>query len=209
MPAQPSAFSPSPVPQQWRDQNLYPLDDPQMAMMNVLMDRGLNPYKTNPFMQQILGSAEGLSNLWQLSNIGAKAPDIAANGGPEAMFRDFLMNQLSSGRIMQSLSQGAANFPSYLDQIRGMQDQVGSGGVNPTQIAPFLGGLESALNSPKGFANILGSMQAPALGALGKPYEQGLQRSAFGGWRRYIGDPSIVNDLTNPPNFFDVVMGRR
>lgn len=207
-----SVFSPpgdNPVPAQARNALLYPVNDPQMAMMNVLMDRGYNPFKTNPFVSQIMNAAGGLGNLWQLSNIGAKPGDIAANGGPEAMFRDFLVHQLSTGNTFGALAQGQQMFPQYLNQLRDMQQSINSGATPVTDVSSFVGGLESQLNSPKGFADVYGSLVSPLMGGLAGSYDKALNRSTFGGWRNYIGNPAITPDLANPPNFFDVLMGRR
>lgn len=199
-----------PVPQEARNRKLYPMDDPQQAMLNVLMDRGYNPFKTNPFMSDILGTAGGLANLFQLSNINSKATDINANGGADNMFKNFLMSQLSNGSIFQSLNQGAQNMPNYLNQIRGLQSSMGDPNhpSDPTQVPAFLASLENQLNSPKGFGSIFGSLVDPGLGAVSNSFDKGMAGSLASGWRQYL-QPQNTPDLENPPNFFDYILGRR
>jgi hypothetical protein len=211
MPApNPSAFS-DPVAPQQRNSKLYPIEDPEQAMLNVLMDRGYNPFRTNPFMGDILGSAKGLANLWMLSNVGANMNDINANGGVDTMFRDFLTNQLSNGSIFNSLGQGMANFGNYTNQIRGLQDRLGdpNAKLDVTQTPPFLAMLESQLNSPGGFGQVYNSMASPLLGdKLGQSFNRGLQGGLASGWRQYL-QPQNTPDLANTPNFFDFILGRR
>jgi hypothetical protein len=201
----------SPVPAQLRNRKLYPLDDPEQAMMNVLMDRGYNPFRTNPFIGDILGSASGLANLWMLSNLNANANDLNANGGADTMFRDFLVNQLSNGSIFNSLAGGMRNFGGYMGQIRALQDRLGdpNAQTDVTQLPPFLGMLENQLNSPRGFGDIYGSMAQPTLGGkLGQSFNRSMQGALFGGWRNFL-QPENTPNVENPPNFFDFIMGRR
>lgn len=200
-----------PVPSQIRNRKLYPYNDPEQAMLNVLMDRGYNPFKTNPFIGDILGTAGGLSNLFQLSNIGANANDINAMGGPDEMFKNFLISQLSNGSIFSSLAGGQQNFGNYMGQLRALQSRLGdpNNPMDVTQLPPFLGALENQLNSPKGFQSIFSSFTDPLLGpSLGKSFDRSLAAGLQSGWRNYL-QPSVTPDIENPPNFFDYIMGRR
>lgn len=200
---------PIPVPQQSRAQNLYPLDNPQMAMMAVLKSMGYNPFQTNPFTAQMLKAAPGLAALWQLSNIGAKAGDITANGGPEQMFGDFLRNQLQTGNTFNSLSGGLANANNYMGQMTDLSNRLGSntGGVDVSQLPAFLGGLENQLNSPSGFAQIFGAMAAPGLGGLAPSYNRSLEAASTGANVNYINSPSFGQPQGG--SFLDFILGRR
>lgn len=215
----PSAFSNPAVPPQpgaggmpdqnvLRSQALYPLQDPTTAMMNVMRDMGYNPFRTNPMIGAMLRAAPGLASLWQLSNIGANANDISANGGADNMFGQFLQGQLQNGTAFNSLRQGAANMGNYTNQLTDLQNRLAGGNVDVTQIPVFLDMLENTLNNPQGFAQTLGSMMSPMLGkSLGQSYQNTLGLTAQGAERRQVMDPSFGQP--NMPNFYDFIMGRR
>lgn len=199
-PPAPAAAAPIPVAPQWRSENLYPLENPQIAMMSVLRDMGVNPFRTNPFVSAIMRSAPGLSALWQLSNIGANTNDLAANGGPGQMFGDFLRGQLQNGTIMSSLQGGVQNFGQYAGQLNDLTSRL-NGGPNAlpiSQIPPFLDSLESKLNSPNGFADIYGALAQPLLGrSLGQSFQQTLGTSALGAYDRFLRTASPTDSFLN------------
>lgn len=204
----PASSAPAVVPQQTRSQNLYPLDNPQMAMMSVLRSMGYNPFETNPFMAQMLKAAPGLAALWQLSNIGAQAGDVAANGGPEAMFGEFLRGQLQSGNVYNSLAGGLNNANNYMGQISDLASRLNSSTnpLDPKTLPTFLGGLENQLNSPSGFANIFGAMAAPTLGGLAPSYNRGLEAAATSANGNFINSDSFGQP---GGNFLNFILGRR
>jgi hypothetical protein len=203
----PSAYSQNPpTPPEARSQALYG-GDPTTAMMAVLQKMGYNPFKTNPFVSMLMQAAPGLQSAWQLSNIGANADDMSANGGPAQMFGDFLGHEIGSGSVFSTLRNASQNLPGYLGQIRDLQDRLGQG-ADPTKIPVFLDQLESTLNSPGGFAKLQSGLVDPLLGqALSRSYNNSLGAASQGAYTRYVEDPQF--GTPQAPNFFDFLMRGR
>jgi hypothetical protein len=207
-PVPPSAAPASaPVPAYARNEAIYG-QDPRMAMMAVLKNMGYNMFQSNPFISMLMNAAPGLHNLWELSNIGAQAPDIAANGGAGQMFGDFLRNEIGQGSVFNSLASGLRNFSGYTDQLRGLQTQLQNDPTMVGRVPVFLDQLESNLSSPGGFSQIYGSLAQPLLGrGLGQSFQNTLGAAASNAWPSYVDNPRWGQP--GPPfNFFDYVMGR-
>jgi hypothetical protein len=209
----PSAFSNNnpniPLPPSFRTDELYG-GDPTAAMMAVLRQMGVNTFRTNPFVARLLGAAPGLQAAWQLSNIGAKGDDIDANGGIGQMFGDFLRGQLQGGSIMSTLANARSNMPNYANQLNDLTQQV-TNGMDPTQVPAFVKFLDTQLNNPNQFAELYGSLMAPALGPMARSYQSALNASTFNSAQNRLLPPDQGGqaDLINGPSFFDWIMGRR
>ncbi len=215
MPPLPSVFTGGPggnpnpaVTPNMRTDELYG-GDPVAAMMAVLQNMGVNPFRSNPFVQRILQSAPGLQSAWQLSNIGAKGDDIEGMGGVGQMFNQFLQGQLSNGSIFSTLANARQNMGNYANQMNQLYGQVGT--QDMSNLAPFLGQLDEQLNDPSGFARLYSSLAAPGLGPLGQSMDRAIKNNVYGAARNRLLPPEQggQQDLLTGPTFFDYIMGRR
>jgi hypothetical protein len=92
-----------------RQNILYPLENPDYAMRNAMVDVGVNPYSANPFAQAIgrLGRSSANSYLAQMAadnTIEDVNPYAIANQGAggrrsAVAFSDYLRNTLAGGRF--------------------------------------------------------------------------------------------------------------
>jgi hypothetical protein len=209
----PSAYSGNnpnvPLPPSFRTDELYG-GDPTSAMLAVLRNMGVNTFSANPFLSRLLQTAPGLQAAWQLSNIGAKGDDIEGEGGVGQMFNKFLQNQIGGGNIFSTLANARQNMGNYSGQLRDLTQQV-TNGMDPESVPAFLRQLDTRLQNPNEFAELYGSLMAPALGDLGKSYQSALNASTFNTAQNRLRPPDAGGqaDLISGPTFFEWIMGRR
>lgn len=192
-------FSPRPgannLPPNWRQNKLFPYEDPAFAMQSALIAQGINPYRANPFIKDYMDSAQGMALAHLIQNRGANTDDVEARGGPGQLFGDFLKGQIGSGSMLSTMQNargqiGGGAGQGLLGELSAYADSVLQGG----KANPFMELLYQQAGTPSGLAGMLSSLTAPALGGkLGDAYERGTNRSMAGSARRYIesGDPAL------------------
>lgn len=185
--------------------------DPTAAMMAIMREMNINPFRSNPFVQRLLQTAPGLQSAWQLSNIGAKNSDIQGEGGVGNMFGNFLRSQLQGGDVFGTLANASSNLGNYAGQMRSMYDKLPT--MNQADAPPFLKELDEMLSNPMALAKMIGSLNAPGLGPLGQSYESSLRSNIFSQAQNRLrppdqgGQEDLITDAG--PTFFEWIMGRR
>lgn len=167
-------------------------DNPEMAMVQKMLDMGMQPFnKFNPFTQMIQRAATGLAAAFMIQNAnnpgnvmgqGAQAPDTGN------MFSSFLGNALGSGNVFSTLGSAASQLPQAVQAYRDSQAANGPGNVN--QVNPFLQALGDMLSS-QGFAGTTG-MMASLLGpsmprSLASGYAGGLEQALANATKGFWG----------------------
>lgn len=196
-----------PVDPRLRAETLY--SDPSTAMLSILRGMGYNPFKNNPFVQKMMQAAPGLQSAWQLSNIGANVNDLDANGGPDQMFGNFLQNQLQNGSVFSTLANARQNMGNYTNQLSSLQQKLNdpNGGVDVNQLPAFLEALTNRLDNPNEWAKLFGSLAAPGLGSMARPFQNTLNAASNNAYIDRANAPSFGQPTA--PDFFEWIMGKR
>jgi hypothetical protein len=169
-----------------RRQNLYGLDNPEMAFNNTLRDAGLG--LDNPLVQRTLvPAARGLANAFRIQQAGNPANNT---GQPITdlgeMFRQFLGGAIQSGQSFgDTLGHAAQQMrdPGFINGLVNVSNLKSSG----TQaLNPFANQLIDAgvLSDPSAVGNLMSSFAQPFMGqGLAQALQQGFLRQGNIGYR--------------------------
>jgi hypothetical protein len=188
--------TPDPTGERARALTLYNEEDPQAALQNVLLDRGLNPFNAgNPVISMMMRAAPALAMAYRIA--GANQEGITGQSlvdSPNA-FRDFLGNAIAQGKTLSAGPAAAQAIPAIIDKIRALADQatpgVGGptvGGVGGLGGNPFVEIMNQLLGKDfgGGTTDILAALLGPAMTrGTAAGYRAGLNRDLSMAQRRY------------------------
>jgi hypothetical protein len=177
----------------------YPTDNPQFALQSALMDRGINPFRANPYMGLLMGRAPGLAQAFMLSNLNTSAGDMEAGGGEGGMFGSYLSNLLDHpGGMTSALGNAARMLPGALGQITAMQDALAQSGGSFQGTNPFAYALSQIYDDPQGSAGAYGALLSPFMSrGVGQAFQTGLGQVAGMGQRRLAEDVGRGGEVKN------------
>lgn len=215
-PAGTGAASPGAQAGRFRNQALFADEDPQGALVNAMLDSGMNPYSANPFMRMMMERAPGLQAQFLMNQAGSGqgASAVDAAGGMGTMLREHLMGALAQGEGMDAgISQArgqVGNLPGMLNDYARKRAL----GQLTTDENPFIGMLEGMMSNPQGAQSLISSLTTPGLGSdrLSTSYNralgavmQGAQRNQADNWwadTQPSGDPLNPSLGANFWNYF-------
>lgn len=173
---------PVPIDPRQRTQLLYPLDDPETAFNNALMDTGVNPFRSNPFVTQLQKAAKGS----RIAFLGNNSGNTLNAADPSGQYANFLRSNLSGGTLFNTLDQAARGFQGYIQRVKNFEDAQ-TGGVNAVSTDPYSAALRDifAADDGLGALSAYGTLRTPLMGALGSSYNRALQAAGLGAMRQF------------------------
>lgn len=187
-------------------------ENPQMAMVQKMMDMGMQPFnKLNPFMGMLQRAAAGLAASFMVNQANNPANVMGAGSAPpdpSKMFSDFLGSALGSGSVLATAQSGLGGIGKALDAYRAQQ--AAGGPQNATQINPFLGALIDLMtaNQGEGATSLLSAMQSPLMPrGLAKSYDEGLNQTLAGANRNFWSQPAPAPGQQPGQDFMKFLMG--
>lgn len=184
----------------FRNQLLYPLDDPQVAFDNAMRDNGYRLNAANPFIDVMRRSAPGLATTYAMR---ASSPNAGGGmyGDPTergmADFGQYLRDNLRSGNMVNEMKWGASTgLPEAVNGLRQYQDALQAGnGQNINPYTAYLNDQFSADNG-KGLVNSLVAMRAPTLGTgVARAYRSGLDSQYSSAFRNLVNAGDTNQDI--------------
>lgn len=182
---------------------LYPLDDPNQAFTNALQDIGINPYRSNPFVEAMKRTAQGsrISYLAQRAFDPARGPVASVASTPSQGYGEFLRGRLGTGDLTTYLAghSDPTNYATILDRTRQFQDQIAAGTQPATEMNPYMAALSEILNADNGRGALAayGSLRAPLMGSLGSAYTRSLADFGDSAMRRFAQEGDMRSDPWN------------
>lgn len=178
--------------QQMATQFLYPLDDPTSAFTNALRDIGINPYRSNPFVDQLKKSASGARIAFLSNTQGGPHED------PSQKYGDYLRNNLRGGTLMNQLRGSAVGFGDMLRRVRQHEDTLSSG-TSGVSLSPYDAALKEIMRADGGMGALgaYASLRSPLLGSLGGAYGRATQAAGEGAMSRYYRQGDARSDPFN------------
>lgn len=177
-----------------RNKGLYSPDNPQSAIIQAFLDRGMNPYSNNALMKIMLQEAQGLGSAYYV-NRGAAGANPES---PSDDFASYLSNVLSSGDISGELRRARSNIPSMFNRLNEYESSFArdGGGV----LNPLLAGLKTLLDPAQGgVGNLSGLLQNLFSGAgLTRSMRQGLGTQIESGTRGAFTQAVSGDDESSP-----------
>jgi hypothetical protein len=180
------------------NQLLYPLDDPTTAFRNALSGTGINPYRSNPFVTQLMKAAQG-SRIAYLANAAGQGASPDATD-PSGGFGNYLKQALSSGTLMSNLNSTAQNYGNVINGVSQYEQNLNQGsGAGAAAANPFYAALRDIFgaNDGQGALSAYATLRTPSLGALGSSWASGVQQagqSAMANFARNGGPTDNVWD---------------
>lgn len=178
---------------------LYPLDDPTEAFRNAMQDIGINPFRSNPFVEQM----KKFSQASRISYLADRAFNPGAGGvRPEALpgegYGQYLRGQLQNGTLLNTTytHSDPAHYKQILDRVRGYQDQIAAGGTNPGEISPYMAALNDIFSAQggRGALAAYGSLRSPLMGSLAPSYTRSLADFGDAAMRRFAQEGGVNDD---------------
>lgn len=204
--------------QVWRNQLLFGDADPKSAMIQAMLDAGLNPYTANPFIELMMESAPGLQASFVMENAGQGGLNqggINEAGGAGSMLRNYLMDAIQNKSIL-SKTEGARRS---LGGVPGMLNDYATQkarGLDANNINPFMEQMMALFGSPNSAGDAFTALTAPGLGSsrLARAFGSGMGAVTTGAVRRQAdaGVPVGSGDPNNPSlgnPFWEYIFGNR
>lgn len=179
-----------------RNNEIYNVANPQMALRSALADMGYSPMSRNPVMKTLMSMAPGLASSFLMKGangqIGAAGTEDMMNGsgGMGAYFGDFLRNAIGNNgagaiaALKDPLSggnedghQGAYGAMMTTERrLKQYEDSfINGGGQTPANMNPFAAYLVNMMSQdPAAGASMASSMYTPFMGAFARPYAEGV-----------------------------------
>jgi len=201
---------------------MFDPENPQGAIRNALIARGINPFNTgNAVTRRILSAAPGLGNSFLMRSArgetggGTTAESIDAAGGIGNMFKNFLSNVLSGGGagVHEALRQfGSNNSTDRHTALNSISDIISAdqkaAADNPAG-SVFNGNIfaeklfDMLKNDPTSGAGMIASLYSPFM-TQGMSQTYGNQMNNLG----YMA-PSYYNPDDPADNPFNYLLGHR
>jgi hypothetical protein len=177
---------------------LYPLDDPNTAFSNALQNMGINPYKSNPFVNALQKNAQGarIAYLSDMSKVGGNVLSQPGYATPAEGFGNYLRGQIQGGNLIGTLTRQAQEFPSMLNTVRKYESQMASG-TGASELNPYTASLRDifAADNGKGALGAYASLRSPRLGALAGSYTRALDQRGDAAVRNFALNGNYDDDV--------------
>lgn len=177
-----------------RDQQLYPLDDPGTAFNNALRDVGVNPFRSNPFIDQLSKAANGS----RIAFLARGRPMYAASGGssfsnPSTDYAAYLKDNLSNGTMFQNLQATAQNWGDTINKMKAYEDSQANGSVSDVNQSPYYAPLHDLMSSNNGMGALsaYSQLRTPMMGSIGASYNKALQSAGEGAMRKFAQEGGL------------------
>lgn len=166
----------------------YPLDDPSGSFRSALTDIGINPYASNPFVAQLMKSAQGARAAFLTSRVNSQSnATLDSMPDPSADFGSWLRGQLGGGTLFNSMNQSAGNFDNTVKAMKEYEAGLAGGNATGASISPYAAALNDMMgnNNGMGALSTYASLRTPSLGALAPAWTQGVQNAGQSALNKY------------------------